>query len=147
VASGDDDLFINKAANKENTQIEIHPDSFTLSEAKKTFKEWWKQKRRHLSVSRYYKFKHKFLLGSYSFSLILTLLLLVILLSFQQYIIVVLILFGVRLLSKMVVFKKSADKLNEKKLLLISPLIEVFLLLVFPIMTLMNLVFKQNKWK
>jgi len=147
VASGDDDLFINKAANKENTRIEIHPDSFTSSEAKKTFNEWWTQKRRHLSVSRYYKFRHKLLLGLYSFSLIMTLLLLVVLLSFQQYTIIVLVLFGIRLLSKLLVFKKSADKLNEKKLLLISPLIEVFLLVIFPIMTLMNLVFKQNKWK
>ncbi len=147
VASGDDDLFINKASNKENTQIEIHPDSFTISDAKKTFSEWWRQKRRHLSVSRYYKFKHKFLLGLYSFSLILTLILLVVLLSFQQYTIIVLVLFGIRLLSKLLVFKKSADKLNEKKLLLISPLIEVFLLVIFPIMALMNLVFKQNKWK
>jgi len=147
VASGDDDLFINKAANKENTQIEIHPDSFTSSEAKKTFNEWWIQKRRHLSVSRYYKFKHKLLLGLYSFSLIMALILLVVLLSFQQYTIIVLVSFGIRLLSKLLVFKKSADKLNEKKLLLISPLIEVFLLVIFPIMSLMNLVFKQNKWK
>ena len=147
IDSGDDDLFINKAAKKGNTQIEIDPDSFTMSDAKKTFREWWTQKRRHLSAGRYYKFKHKFLLGLYSFSLILVLTLLVILLSFQQYIIIVLVLFGIRLLSKLVIFKKSADRLNEKKLLLFSPLIELFLLGIFPIMALTNLVFKRNKWK
>jgi len=84
IASGDDDLFINKAAKKGNTQIETDPESFTLSEAKKTFREWWIQKRRHLTAGRYYKFQHKLLLGLYSFSLILALVLLVILYPFNN---------------------------------------------------------------
>jgi cellulose synthase/poly-beta-1,6-N-acetylglucosamine synthase-like glycosyltransferase len=58
--SGDDDLFINKAANKHNTRIETTPESITFSEAKKTFPKWIYQKLRHLSVSGNYTAKSKF---------------------------------------------------------------------------------------
>src|SRR5579862_7944392 len=63
---GDDDLFINKVATEKNTAIMIDPETFTLSESKKTFGAWFKQKSRHYSASRFYKTKHKFLLGLYS---------------------------------------------------------------------------------
>ena len=63
---GDDDLFINKVANRQNTNIVIDPDTFTLSEPKKTFRDWVKQKTRHYTTGKYYKARHKFLLGLYS---------------------------------------------------------------------------------
>lgn len=147
IDSGDDDLFINEVANKKNTNIEIDPESFTVSPAKKTFLEWWLQKRRHLSTSKYYKFKHKFLLGLYSFSLIVAILSSIFLLTLKVNILIVLILFGIRLLSQLVIIKKACDQLMEKKLLLFSPLIELFLLGVFPIMILTNLIIKRNRWK
>ena len=147
IDSGDDDLFINEVANKRNTSIAIDPESFTISQAKKTFMEWWLQKRRHLSTSKYYKFKHKFLLGLYSFSLILAVLCFIFLLTLKVNILIVLILFGIRLLSQLVIIKKAGDQLTEKKILLFSPLIELFLLGVFPIMILTNLIIKRNRWK
>jgi len=60
VSSGDDDLFVNRVANRRNTGIEVIKESFTLSPPKRSFKTWWKQKRRHISAGKYYKFKHKF---------------------------------------------------------------------------------------
>jgi glycosyltransferase involved in cell wall biosynthesis len=147
VDSGDDDLFINKVANKRNTSIADDPESFTISQGKQTFMEWWLQKRRHLSTSKYYKFKHKFLLGLYSFSLILVIIIFIFLLTLKVNVLIVLILFGIRLLSQLVIIKKAGDQLTEKKLLLFSPLIELFLLGVFPIMILTNLIIKRNKWK
>jgi cellulose synthase/poly-beta-1,6-N-acetylglucosamine synthase-like glycosyltransferase len=71
IKSGDDDLFINMAATGKNTKIEVHPDSYTFSPAKNIFRDWWYQKRRHLSTGKYYKPKHKFVLGVYSGSLVL----------------------------------------------------------------------------
>src|SRR5690606_1529384 len=50
IQSGDDDLFINAVANKENTSICINEDSFTESLPKNTFKEWWIQKKRHATT-------------------------------------------------------------------------------------------------
>ena len=53
--SGDDDLFVNYVATKANTAIVLNRESYTWSPAKKTMKEWWQQKRRHLSVSPNYR--------------------------------------------------------------------------------------------
>lgn len=147
VDSGDDDLFINEVANKRNTSIEIDPGSFTISEGKKTFSAWWLQKRRHLSTSKYYKFKHKFLLGLYSMSLMVAMVTFIFLLTLKVNILIVLILFGIRLLSQIIIIKKTSDQLTEKKLLLFSPLIELFLLGIFPVMILTNLIFKRNRWQ
>ena len=53
--AGDDDLFVNHVATGRNTAVVLSRDSFTWSPAKTTMKEWWQQKRRHLSVSPNYK--------------------------------------------------------------------------------------------
>ncbi len=66
--SGDDDLFINEAANSNNTKIEIDPESVTQSEPENHFKTWLNQKQRHLSTSSYYKWKGKLAIGIEIFS-------------------------------------------------------------------------------
>ncbi len=57
--AGDDDLFVNHVATKANTAVVISRESFTWSLAKKTMKEWWQQKRRHVSVSPAYRTETK----------------------------------------------------------------------------------------
>ncbi len=147
VASGDDDLFINKVATKNNTDIVIEPGSFTLSPAKKTWGEWWRQKRRHLSTGNYYKIKHKFILGSYQLTLFVVYLLFIILLIKKFMILIIISALLIRTLSQMIIFFKTYKKLDEKKLLLFSPLIELKLTLIYPVMVLINLVFKESRWK
>lgn len=66
IPGGDDDMFINKVATKENTAIVIDPDTFTYSEPAADFAQWWKQKNRHYSTAKYYKTSHQFLLGTYA---------------------------------------------------------------------------------
>ena len=58
--AGDDDLFINHVATKQNTAVAVNSEAYTWSLSKKTLKEWWQQKRRHLSVSPNYKSVTKF---------------------------------------------------------------------------------------
>jgi cellulose synthase/poly-beta-1,6-N-acetylglucosamine synthase-like glycosyltransferase len=53
--AGDDDLFVNHVATKHNTSVVINRDATTWSPSKKTLKEWWQQKRRHVSVSPNYR--------------------------------------------------------------------------------------------
>jgi cellulose synthase/poly-beta-1,6-N-acetylglucosamine synthase-like glycosyltransferase len=53
--AGDDDLFVNHVATKQNTAVVLSRNSYMWSLSKKTMKEWWQQKRRHLSVSYAYK--------------------------------------------------------------------------------------------
>lgn len=68
VMGGDDDLFINQVATGINVAINFDPESFMYSIPKQTWGEWFRQKRRHLSVSRYYRFRNKVLLGLLSSS-------------------------------------------------------------------------------
>ena len=65
IPSGDDDLFINKVATKKNTAVIIDPDALTRSIPKTTWGGWLRQKARHYTTAKYYKTKHKFLLGLY----------------------------------------------------------------------------------
>jgi len=58
--AGDDDLFVNHLATKSNTAVVVNPESYIWSLSKKTMKEWWQQKRRHLSVSPAYRPVTKF---------------------------------------------------------------------------------------
>ena len=80
LASGDDDLMVNKASTPWNTRVEIAPDSITWSEPNTTYNGWLFQKERHLSVSSFYKPASKFRLffepttrGLFYLTMILTL--------------------------------------------------------------------------
>ncbi|MGB0837034.1 MAG: glycosyltransferase [Flavobacteriaceae bacterium] len=61
--SGDDDLFIQEVATQSNTAQVMDPETFCFSEPKLTWESWMLQKRRHISSSKLYKNKFKFLLG------------------------------------------------------------------------------------
>lgn len=115
IPSGDDDLFINKIATKENTAIVIDPDTFTISEAKKSWNEWMNQKYRHYTTAKFYKSKHKFLLGLYSFSLFWIYPLLAISIVFYCWWLALAV-FGVRLLLQAVILHKTMKKLHETDL-------------------------------
>ena len=115
IPGGDDDLFVNKAASRQNTEIVIDKDAITLSAPKTTWKEWRKQKLRHYTTAKYYKIKHKFLLGLYSFTQFL----------FYPLLIVTALLYDWRLalaglalrwLILGFVFYKAMQKMNEKDL-------------------------------
>ncbi|MDI9366540.1 MAG: glycosyltransferase [Flavobacterium sp.] len=115
IPSGDDDLFINKVANKHNTAIMIDPASHTLSEAKKTWNDWMRQKYRHYTTSKYYKPIHKFLLGLYSLSLALFYPLFAASIIMHTWWLALYV-FGARLLIQAIVFHKTMKKLNEHDL-------------------------------
>jgi glycosyltransferase involved in cell wall biosynthesis len=149
IHSGDDDLFINRAATRKNTCIIADPESFTLSEPKKTFMEWGSQKKRHLSTGRYYRGIHKFLLGLYYFSTILfyTFFVIVMLLSFYYSTFVSVILFLIRMVFQYFVFRKTLDRLNEKGIWLLIPLFEILLILINSALTVTAFMSKDRRWK
>jgi glycosyltransferase involved in cell wall biosynthesis len=115
VASGDDDLFINTAATKKNTAINIDKDTFTLSDPAKTWQQWIKQKSRHFSTGKYYKPKHKFLLGLYAFSHFVFFPLLIITAIFINWQLALLV-FGIRFIVQQVILYPVCKKLDEKDL-------------------------------
>ena len=72
VTGGDDDLFVNIHARGSNTRLEISAESQVLSFPKTTWRSFYEQKVRHLSVGKRYRFAHRFLLGLFSSSWIVT---------------------------------------------------------------------------
>ncbi|RYF85799.1 MAG: glycosyltransferase [Chitinophagaceae bacterium] len=115
IPSGDDDLFINKVASKNNTAVVIDPEAFTLSSAKETWKDWMRQKRRHYSTGKFYKSSHKFLLGLYTASVFLFYPLFAASLFLFDWRFV-LIPFGVRLLVMAIIWNKAMKRLGEQDL-------------------------------
>lgn len=63
VTGGDDDLFVNKASHADNVAICLDPESYTLSVPKTRFRDWYRQKTRHLSVGRFYRPRDRMWLG------------------------------------------------------------------------------------
>lgn len=147
VRSGDDDLFVNQVATKNNTAICITENSFTQSTPKTTFKDWIKQKRRHISTANYYKLNHKILLSLLYVSQLLFWLFAITLLiaTFKWQIVAILV--AVRLIFYYAIFGASAKKLGEKDLFLILPFLEAFLIVTQLTIFINNLISKPNHWK
>lgn len=153
IASGDDDLFINQVAKNNNACIEIIPESQTFSSPKTNFSGWFRQKKRHFTTSSLYKLKHKIMLGLFPASNLLFYAALVFLLIalMNKFSSGTIILAGsyyvLKIASQMVVFKKCMKKLDEKNLLLISPVMDLIFVLIYPLFAFSNYLVRDNKWK
>lgn len=112
VMSGDDDLFINRVATKTNTTIVIDHEAITLSAPRKTFGEWWRQKNRHFTTAKFYKFSHRFLLGLFSLTHFLFYPLLILSAIFYDWRLALGI-YAVRSITQAIIYKKAMQKLNE----------------------------------
>ncbi|MEY8848081.1 glycosyltransferase [Psychroserpens sp. XS_ASV72] len=147
VKSGDDDLFINQAANTSNTAICISKESFTESNPKTTFKDWVAQKRRHISTAKYYKTKDKYTLGIFYISQFLFWLLAIVLLStvFKWKIVVALVV--LRFVIQLITFFIASKKLDEKDLPFLSPIIEIVLIAFQFFIFIKNTISKPQYWK
>ncbi|WP_299552761.1 glycosyltransferase [Seonamhaeicola sp.] len=147
VRSGDDDLFVNQIATTKNTAVCYTKRSMTTSNPKTAFKDWFKQKRRHVSTAKHYKLKHKILLTLiYCTQFLfwtLAIALFATLFNWQM----VLALFLLRLITQYAVYWPSAKKLNETDVLWLLPFLEVFLIIAQLTIFINNLISKPNHWK
>ena len=148
LASGDDDLFINEVARKSGTRIEIGKGSHTTSDAKTSWREWYYQKRRHLTSGPRYNLLSKFILGVEILSRLAFYISFLFLMVFKIMPLLITGIFLLRLLSTIVIIKLAMNRLNEKYLLLISPLMDFALPWVHICMAFSNYVaFKRSRWK
>lgn len=146
IQSGDDDLFVNQVATKDNTAICYTKDSFTYSKPKLSWKEWIKQKKRHISTAKHYKLKHRVLLGSYFIFQVLFWALSILTLVFIDWKIpLVLIIF--RLIIQFLVLNSATKKLNEKDLIYWFPFLELFLIIFQFSIFITNNSPKTTSWK
>lgn len=117
---GDDDIFVNRAANDRNCDIEYFKGAFTVSRPKSGFKSWFLHKKHHTSTRRCYKRNHRFFLNFYGLLMLLfyPLFVLSLILSLHNYILlsVVIALFVLKTAMQYVVFGLAAVKLDEKRI-------------------------------
>lgn len=147
VVSGDDDLFVNQVATGKNTRVVIGMNNRTISNPKKSFVQWVRQRRRHLTTGRFYKTKHKVVLAGYSASQFLFYgLLIALLITLYQwpYVAGAAVL---RFATQFFVIKKWMKRLNERNFLLLSPILELFTMILTPVLMFTNPMFRQGKWK
>lgn len=136
---GDDDLFVNACANAANTAIQIDKDTFTYSTPAKSWGEWIGQKERHNATGKYYKGKHRWLLGFYLTSHFLFYPLMVAaLFTFDWR--WVLGIWGIRFLLQGLVFYRSMKKLGETDLFMLYWLWDVWMFFYYSI-------FISSLWK
>ena len=127
--SGDDDLFVNQNATGLNCAVEFSPESHTLSLPETTFRAWIKQKKRHLSAGSHYKPGSRIRLASEWISRIILYTTLIWICVSSPWSIPVGALFGILLITRLVIFKMGMRRLDEKYLLLPSLLLDP----VFPV--------------
>jgi poly-beta-1,6-N-acetyl-D-glucosamine synthase len=124
--SGDDDLFVNSNANKSNTTVEFRKETFTRSVSASDFKEWIKQKKRHLTTGKYYKLRDKLLLLTELTSRILFYATFIAVISVLYHWPFALAVFSLRLITQLVVQSLIQQRLNEQKLLFFSIFFDIF---------------------
>ena len=145
ILSGDDDLFVNEAATPANVAVQIHPDSFVFTDAKKTMEAWSRQKSRHVSTGKYYKAKHQVLLGGFYSGLLVFYVGLSLSLGFQTDWRLVLSLYGFKVIVQFVISYMSFGKLGQKNIAWFIPILDLFYLFYIYIFGLKGLVTKKRK--
>jgi hypothetical protein len=146
--SGDDDLFVNETATRSNTAVEFHHDSHTISIPKVKLRDWLRQKKRHLTTSARYKSHHLFLLGFEPWSRLLFYTLFSFLLAADLFVPLVLIIFAVRLIIQLIIFKSTMNRLNEKNLWLAILVFDILSLFInFYIFLSSAFRSKKSRWK
>jgi len=146
IASGDDDLFINEMANGKNCTIEIEPQSQTESIPKTELKDWWTQKRRHLTTASHYKFHHKVLLMVWPCSYYLLWLSAIFWMVMHNAFLIagasLLLRYGILWLT----LRGAMKKTGQLSLFWASPLLEGLMWIVNPLLWMSNLLSKPKQW-
>ena len=127
LASGDDDLLVNAAAHAGNTVVCLHPDTFMYSDAKKTWREWMLQKRRHLTAGHRYRRSHQWALAMLSLSHTLHYFLLPLLLWGRFGMVTVTLLLFARCCALLFLYGRLFPLLRESRLLSRIPIYDALL--------------------
>ena len=147
IRSGDDDLFINQIANGKNTVICVEKDAWIESIPENTWKDYWHQKKRHLTTGWHYKWYHKILLGLQPVSLLGLLVGSIFLIVFHTWMYIVLVSLAVRMLTQFFIFRQSSKWLGHGRLIILAPILEIVNMVFSGFIHIANASTRQTKWK
>ncbi len=147
LASGDDDLFVNEVATGDNTRICLLAEATVESTPEKTWKNFWRQKKRHLTTGWRYRPAHKWLLGVQSMSYFIFLVSTIGLLVYQAWIYAVISVVLLRMLTQISIFRRSVRWLGQNDLVFLAPILEILVLAFSTCVHLANVTSKKTIWK
>jgi len=147
IASGDDDLFIQEAAKKNNYTIELSPDSFMYSDAKSTWETWILQKARHYTTASRYKVFKKALLGIYPFTLLILLVSFVILMLEPDWRIHAGAGLGLIMIMKWWLLGKCFSRLQSAGFIALLPFLDLLYVVISPFFYYSTLQKRTSTWK
>lgn len=147
VISGDDDLFVNQNATAKNTVIEIHPDTFTYTDAKTTIGGWFRQKKRHMGVGKLYKNNHRRMLSFDAVSgfLFYVLFVLCLVYKFEPLLAIGVVVF--RLTLQLVIYRKVFKWLDCSDLVWSLPFFDMIYYIYLNVFGLIGTFIKTTRWK
>jgi cellulose synthase/poly-beta-1,6-N-acetylglucosamine synthase-like glycosyltransferase len=146
ITGGDDDLLTNRYATTGNTSVVLAPDASTISEPKNNWRAYFRQKLRHMSVGKYYRFRHLFILGVLSATQLLFWLCFITLVMITSSWILISSVFAVRCLSLVLTINRFNTRNGEKISWMLVPIFDLAHTLLIPTIGLKSLVTKNVAW-
>lgn len=147
VTGGDDDLYVNRHATSSNTALAITKAATIHTVAEETWSDFLRQKKRHLSVGRLYKFKHRFWLGLFMVSWLICWLTVVPAALFYPLPLVMVGLMGARMLFLIIAFSTALRRLEHHFELWTLPFLDFLFSIYYLTTGLLTLGSKNVRWK
>ncbi len=143
IQGGDDDLFIQKSATPGNTQMVLGSDSLVYTIPEKTWKAYWNQKIRHLSVGSKYKMSDQLFLGLNHFSHFAFIFLLFFVTT-QSFFLPMLLFY---LFIKLGSYRFATSKMGININYILLPLVDILYAMLIPVIALWSKLEMDIKWK
>jgi len=159
VNTGNEDMFVNRAATTINTTIEIHPNAFVKGQEITTFSEWFSRKVRHRVLIREFKTFNRLGLAIHDWFMVLFYVVLFAIVGcfflletnvFYMPLELLMIAGGIVLLKfsiQWIVFKRMMSTFKESGFLLLIPIFDLIKLTILPVLLLSGLFTKRITWK
>lgn len=147
IPSGDDDLFVNANATKQNTQVVINKETHVWSEPKESWLAYLRQKKRHFGAGKLYKPKHKFVLSTQIIFQFLFYAVLIACMFFRNSMIIGLGVFAFSILIRSFVYPKILKRLNYNDLRWWFPILDILLFFFLTLNGFLGLFTKKVTWK
>ncbi|WP_316794025.1 glycosyltransferase [Pedobacter frigoris] len=147
IPSGDDDLFVNAHAHKNNTEICIHKDTHVWSEPNTSFSAYLRQKKRHFGAGKLYKGKHKFILSLQIIFQFLFYAFFVALMFFKPAMYIALGILGLSIIIRCFIYPRLLKRLNYGRLSIWFPLLDVLLFIFLVFNAIVSIFVKKVTWK
>jgi glycosyltransferase involved in cell wall biosynthesis len=147
IMGGDDDLFVQRARQHQQVNLVLTKASQAESIPKRTYQEWFIQKRRHLATGQHYKLADKIRIGLFMFSNLGFYLTGGIYLVISNELFLPIILFIGRSIVVSLIYWLTARKLQEKLPVFLLPLLDIIYFINYLVLGVSVLMFKNVRWK